>query len=215
MKKKKFFSKISHIYNIVGLTILTLGFLFILIPTVPYVWYLINPQATQIEINSLSGEIIPEEYSVTIKDEENPEDSLPEVDENLPKENLIVIASIDVYSPINSGQDFIDALNEGTWIVPEFGDPINNEKTIILASHRFGYSSWSKEKRNKISFYNLPKTKVGDTIEILWDQMLFEYEIYKTEESNYITDYNADLILYTCKFYNSPIRIFRYANLVN
>jgi sortase (surface protein transpeptidase) len=214
MKKKKFFEKISNIYNIMGVLILTLGFILILIPTGPYIWYLINPQATQTEINSLSAEIIPEKESIQIEDGKTQGDSLPEVDKTLPKDNFVLIDSIDVYSPLHSGDDFIEALNRGTWIVPEFGDPINDDRPIILASHRFGYSSWTKETRNKISFYNLPKTEVGDKIEIIWNQMLFEYEIYKTEESNYITDYNADLILYTCKFFNSPIRIFRYANMI-
>ncbi len=214
MNKKKLFKKISSIYNILGVAILTFGFVLILIPSAPYIWYLINPQATRNEIMSLSGEIIPEKKSVEIEDEDNNEDLLPNVDESLPEENFVVIDSIDVYSPINSGDDFINALNKGTWIVPEFGDPINDEKPIILASHRFGYSSWGREKRNKISFYNLPKTEQGDIVQIIWNQMLFEYEIYKIEDSNYITDYNANLILYTCKIFNSPLRIFRYANRI-
>ena len=99
-------------------------------------------------------------------------------------------------------------------MVPEFGDPINSEKTIIIAAHRFGYSYWSREERSVVSFYNLPKTGIGDTVSIIWDQREFVYEIYKAEESTYITDYDADLILYTCKYFNSPVRIFRYAKTV-
>jgi len=69
--------------------------------------------------------------------------------------------------------------------------------------------------RQQISFYNLPSITKRDIIDIIWDQRVFSYEIYNAEESTYISDYNADLILYTCKFYNSPIRIFRYARAIN
>lgn len=214
MEDKKFVNKLSKFYSIAGITLLAISLIFILIPVFPYIWYIINPEATENEITTLAVEIVPpkEDQDLVI---EEPKDSLPPIDTDLPNEPYVIIDKIDVYSPIKSGDDYINALRRGTWIVPDFGNPINNDKTIILASHRFGYSSWSDEFREKISFYNLPETKEGDTVKILWDQREFEYEIYFSEESNFITDYEADLILYTCKFYNSPVRIFRYAKAVN
>jgi len=211
MAKNTLIKGLSKSYQISGIAILIIGLILILIPVSPYIWYIVNPDATDNELIALSAEIIPEREVIV---EKEIEDDLPPIDESLPEKPYVVIESIGVYSPINTGENYIQALKNGSWIVPEFGNPINNSESIILASHRFGYSSWSRETRDKISYYNLPETKVGDTIEIIWDQRKFEYEIYKGEENTYITDYDADLILYTCKFYNSPIRIFRYAKVV-
>lgn len=206
--------RMSKIYNMAGAVVLVLGFVLILVPVFPYLWYIINPDATDNEIETLASEVIPERKVIEIEDDVE-EDPLPPVDPDLPNEPFVVIDKINVNSPIRTGEDYIEALKRGTWIVPNFGDPINNNEPIILAAHRFGYSSWSREFRNKISFFYLPDTEVGDKVEIIWDQRVFEYEIYMAEEANYITDYDADLILYTCKFYNSPIRIFRYARAIN
>ncbi|KKS80793.1 MAG: hypothetical protein UV56_C0008G0001, partial [Candidatus Woesebacteria bacterium GW2011_GWC1_43_10b] len=63
-------------------------------------------------------------------------------------------------------------------------------------------------------FYSLPKLKTGDTVEIIWRQRKYLYEVYKEEEGEEITDYSADLILYTCESLSSPVRIFRYARLL-
>lgn len=63
-----------------------------------------------------------------------------------------------------------------------------------------------------MSFYKLPSLEKGDIVEIVWNQRIYKYKIYKTTENTKITDYNADLILYTCKMYwESPERIFKYA----
>ena len=214
MEKEKGVRKISKLYNIAGVIVLFLGFILILIPTFPYIWYIINPKATESEISTLVAEVIPEKDipEIPVIPDDDP---LPPLNLDLPKENFVVIDKIKVYSPIKTGEDYIDALRRGSWIVPEFGDPINSDKPIILASHRFGYSSWTKDMRQQISFYNLPSITKRDIIDIIWDQRVFSYEIYNAEESTYISDYNADLILYTCKFYNSPIRIFRYARAIN
>ena len=60
----------------------------------------------------------------------------------------------------------------------------------------------------------MPEVSAGDKIEIIWDQRKFVYEVYDTEEGTDITQYDADLILYTCKFLKSDIRIFTYARLI-
>jgi sortase (surface protein transpeptidase) len=98
---------------------------------------------------------------------------------------------------------------------PDYGQPDKNDLPIIVAAHRFGYVYWDRETRNRVSFFRLPDTKVGDEIEIIWNQRRYVYEIYAEDESTYIKDYEADLILYTCKYFNSPQRIFRYATRIN
>ena len=83
-----------------------------------------------------------------------------------------------------------------------------------MAAHRFGYLKWSDSYRRQNSFYNLPKLKKGDVVRIIWKQRKYVYEIYGLEEGEEILDYSADLILYTCKFLDSSVRIFRYGRLL-
>ena len=65
------------------------------------------------------------------------------------------------------------------------------------------------------SFYSLPKLVPGDTIKIIWNQRPFEYKVYSTSTGTEITEYKANLILYTCQMWNSPVRFFVYAIKVN
>jgi hypothetical protein len=108
-----------------------------------------------------------------------------------------------------------EALDKGVWLVPDFGRPGDTTQPIIAAAHRFGWDWWWKTDYWKYnSFYLLTETEPGDRIEIIYDQRKWVYEIYAGEEGELITDYDADLILYTCKYLNSPIRYFRYAKLI-
>jgi hypothetical protein len=87
---------------------------------------------------------------------------------------------------------------------------------MILAAHRFGWEWWWQSDYWKYnSFYLLPDTEPGDIVEIIDDQRKWTYEIYGGGEGDSILDYDADMILYTCKFLNSPVRHFRYARLVD
>lgn len=218
MEKKKFFDKLTTVYTVLGFLLLTTSLILILIPTFPYIWYRINPQATQQEIVMLTEEITEKETTQVeeiFKQENTKEiDPRPPLDSNLPEGYFVSIPSINVLSPISDNPDYKEALKSGTWIVPEFGTPENRELPIILAAHRFGYQYWGREERERISFYNLPKVSPGEKVVIYWNQREYTYQIYKSEESEHITDYGADLILYTCRHFNSPIRIFRYAKLV-
>ena len=85
--------------------------------------------------------------------------------------------------------DYETALKKGVWRVPNFGDPYNRERPTILAAHRFGYLAWSVKYRLANSFYNLPKLKEGDRVEINWLQRKYVYEVYATGEGEEITDY--------------------------
>lgn len=211
MKKEHFFEKLSKSYAIIGLSILIIGFSLIFIPNIPQLWYMISPDATNDEIEAITKEITIEDLFE--EEEQEPDDNLPPLNTNLPENSYVVINTIGVYSPINMGDDYIQILKEGSWLVSDFGTPTDNTLPIILAAHRFGYTYWDKETRERISFFNLPKTHIGDKISIIWNQREYTYEIYKEDESSYISDYDADLILYTCKYFNSPIRIFRYAKM--
>ena len=149
----------------------------------------------------------------------------PPFDASLPTGDWIVIPRIGVRTELRQTADADEALNKGVWWVPDFGQPGDTAEPMIVAAHRYGWKWWwntladpndpqsSYALRN--SFYNLPVTEPGDQIEVISGQRKYIYEIYSGEENNEITDYDADLILYTCKFLNSPLRHVRYARLIN
>jgi sortase (surface protein transpeptidase) len=140
----------------------------------------------------------------------------PVFDATLDREARLIIDEIGIDAKINeSGESEVEeALREGVWRVTEFGTPYARKRPTILASHRFGFLEWTNEFRRANSFYNLPKLEEGDTVTILWNKRRYVYEIYGFSEGQEITDYQADLILYTCKFLDSETRIFVYAKLL-
>jgi len=141
---------------------------------------------------------------------------LPEFDSSLPIANSLIIPTIGVNTEIreSSLDEYEKALKNGVWRVTNFGTPRSVGSPIILAAHRFGYLRWTNQYRHENSFFNLPKLEVGDTVEIVWNQRKYVYGIYASDEGTEITDYSADLILYTCNDLTSDIRIFKYARLL-
>lgn len=140
----------------------------------------------------------------------------PRFDSRLPKEARIEIPSIGVDTQINEAtiDNYEEALKKGVWRASDFSTPGNPGSPTILAAHRYGYIYWGWLYRRQNSFYNLPNLKVGDTIEIIWRQRKYVYEVYWEDKGSKILDYSADLILYTCESLNTPVRVFKYARLV-
>lgn len=143
-------------------------------------------------------------------------DWLPELDVSLPGGQYLSIPKIGVDGVIWEGptEDYESVLRRGVWRAPELPKPVEGRPTILVA-HRFGYLEWTNEYRRKNSFFNLDKLEEGDEIEVIWDQRRFRYKVARTEEAEQITDFSHDLILYTCKFLVSPVRIIVYADRVN
>jgi len=142
-------------------------------------------------------------------------------DVSLPEGHYLSIPKIGVDTVIWEGEadNYDKALKKGVWRVGDFGVPDRSldsarDKPMILAAHRFGYLEWTQEYRLKNAFYNLPKLKNGDMVEIIWDQHKYTYQVQEVVEGTEITDYSSELILYTCKFLVSPTRIFVYARLI-
>ncbi len=211
---KKFLKTLSKIYLVFGIILIFFAFSIIAITFYPQIWYSVSDTATETEAATIQEQLTEiEEYEQ--EETKEPETTLPTLDTSLPKENILRIATIGVDSEISQEQNADKGLEEGIWIVPDFGTPEINDLPIIIAAHRFGYVYWSSDFREKSSFYNLPKLKVGDRVQIIWGQRSYEYEVYKAEDNTQITDYEADLILYTCRMYNSPVRVFRYLKRVN
>jgi len=214
MNNKEKYQKFLKIYQTLGFILLFITIILIAIPTAPYVWYRLNPKAVEKDEEKIAVEVVGNKENIP-QPQQPEEDTIPPINPDLPQGYFVVIEDVGINSPITLTKDYKKALTKGTWIVNDFGTPENNNLPIILAAHRFGYSSWGTKKRNLISFYNLPKTGAGTKVKIYWNQREYIYEIYNGNVGTHITDYNADLILYTCKYYNSPERIFRYANRVD
>ncbi len=136
-------------------------------------------------------------------------------DPTLPEGTWISIPKIGVNTQALALENSETALEKGVWLVPEFGRPGDAAQPTIMAAHRYGWKWWWQNDYWRLhSFYLLTETQPGDLIEIVNDQKKYVYEIYAADEGDHITDYSADLILYTCKFLNSPVRYFRYAKLL-
>jgi hypothetical protein len=141
---------------------------------------------------------------------------LPPKDETLPEGDWISIPRIGVRTQFKDSEDPEEAMQAGVWKVPDYGLPGQLNMPIIMAAHRFGWDWWWQSDYWRYhSFYLLPDTEPGDRVEIISDQRKWVYEIYAGEEGTDITDYEADMILYTCKFLTSPLRHFRYARLID
>jgi hypothetical protein len=143
-------------------------------------------------------------------------DYLPPKQDFLPEGDWLVIPRIGVRSELQATQNYQDALDTGLWLVPDFAKPGEYELPMIVAGHRYGWNWWWKDDYWKYnSFYLLPDVEAGDIVEVISDQRKWTYEIYAGEEGSQISDYDADLILYTCKYLSGPARYFRYARLID
>jgi sortase (surface protein transpeptidase) len=225
--RKRKIGRLLNVYIIFGFLLIVVANLIIASPILlPFV-YEFYPDAHANEVNSLTDGLDEDRvYFADLMEQQEEEDPPPEepepvddrppFDATLPATNSVLIPKVGVNATLVGGPDYNAALDQGAWIVNDFGTPENPFAPIIIASHRFGGVGWTQQKRDQMSFYRLPETQVGDQFEIVWGQRKYVYEIYKAEENTEITDYEADLILYTCKvLWESPDRIFRYANRVN
>ncbi len=125
----------------------------------------------------------------------------------------IEISSIGLNTTIHEDKYSNEGLDKGVWRMPDYGVPDNKDLPTILAAHRWGPDSASNDYRAKNLFLNLPELENGDVINITWNSKLYQYKVVFKEEQNYVTRM-ADLILITCKFYHSQIRIIVYAQRI-
>ena len=194
---------------------MSLGVIFLIFSFAPSVWYSLTTK-----VDDYSAAIL-----VTITRREKQEEAIPTVqlpewqppyDSTLEKETTLKIPSIKINTKVNEStyDSYENALKLGVWRIPDFGTPTDRSKPVILAAHRFGYLAWTNQYRRENSFFNLPKIKTGDIVEIIYKQRKYTYEVYGESSGEEIQDYSANLILYTCEALNSKIRIFKYARLL-
>lgn len=197
--------RLRRIFLIFGILFWVTAAMVALIPIAPWVLYRVFPSTPDTLAHTIATTVSASAIATA-----NPL-PVPPLDTNLAATPLLVIDKIGVNGAIHEGDDWEEILKQGIWRVPNFGTP-EAGKPIILASHRWGYLAWSNAFRRLNSFYNLPKLDIGDKIEIDWGQRHYYYVVSKRETGDAITDYSADLILYTCQLWDSPIRFFIYAS---
>lgn len=207
-------SKLSVMLSSVSVILIVLALISAGVPIVPMVWYRLSPGTVGALEKILKKP--PTSFGATLQKTGEKEVYQPPIDAGLPAQNRLIIPAIGVDTEIIEQPDeqYEAALRVGVWRTPEFGTAFDRNMPMVLVAHRFGYLKWSNAYRRQNSFFNLPKLKPGDRVGVIWGQRKYTYEIYNGEEAEVVTDYTADLILYTCKYLQSPERIFRYARLV-
>lgn len=198
--------RLARILAIAGILIFSVSF-------APSVWYWAKGGA-----GDAVSELLYETSALPITDHQSQVTKVyqPRYDASLPQGAIIKVSSIGVETSVQEAtrENFEEALRKGVWRANDSGTPYDRSKPTILAAHRFGYLAWSNTFRRKSSFFNLPKLAVGDTVEIAYKQRKYVYEVYGESRGENIDDYSADLVLYTCEDLTSPVRIFKYARLL-
>lgn len=199
---------------VTSLVLFGMGAFVLGIPVGPMIWYSIKPSVTLNLAALLHQPVVSPQDAV--KPARTVSDWQPILDDKLSSESRIVIPAIGVTTSVVEApsQDYEQALKQGVWRVPTSGTPFDRTKPMIVVAHRFGYLSWPNRYRREHSFFNLPKLEVGNVVEIDWGQRKYQYQIYAGDEGTQISDYSADLILYTCQYLESDRRIFKYARLL-
>ncbi len=215
-------STLALIFAGMALSLWAIFAIFSSYPVFLYLYYTVVPGTTELLSKSLrksSEQFVADAKAPVIVPAAEPVVAITR-DPSLPDGHYLTIPKIGVDTVIReaSTEAYEEALRLGVWRVGEFASPdeatAKSGRPIILAAHRFGYLEWTQEYREKNSFYKLPELVAGDEIEIVWNQHRYTYRVTKIEEGSKIADYTSDLILYTCKFLVSPIRIVVYAELV-
>lgn len=205
-------SSLSVGLSVLAVLLILLGLIAAGVPIVPMVWYSVKPSVTS-NLARILNKPVAEQARAVVREVDAWQ---PVKDGTLPEGGWVAIPSIGVKTAIveQPSDKYEEALKQGVWRVPEFGTPLKRELPTILVAHRFGYLKWSNQYRREHSFFNLPKLKVGEKVYISWGQRQYIYELYAADEGTKISDYSADLILYTCQYLESDQRIFRYGRLV-
>lgn len=203
----KLLLKLAKIFAFIGLFLLFISY-------APSLWYQISPGKLNLSdlILQTAKKIKKEEVQAPVAKEIY----LPRFDPKLSQKNMLKIPSLRIETEIHEAalDNYEEALRKGVWRIADFGMPDTRSQPVILTAHRFGYFKWSIPYRLKNSFFSLPRLKVGETVEIVWEQRKYVYEVYAEGKGEEITDYTADLILYTCESLNTQVRIFKYARLL-
>jgi sortase (surface protein transpeptidase) len=213
--------KVVNGYKIGGVLLMCLSFVLLLINLFPGLTYYIYPDAINNDAKTIISTVSAEEltklnkHRLTLSDVASTGNtsgdyakavSLPAINYSLPTATTLQIPKIGINGSINKGDDGLSTMDKGIWLQSYNDDP-KNEGALLLASHRYGLLSWSSAYREHNSFYRLPELRPGDEIYYVHGQRQYSYKVKAVYEDNKLEAVDADLILYTCKFFGSKERI--------
>lgn len=127
--------------------------------------------------------------------------------------NKLRIPTIGVDTYIWESTNGKEALNNGVWRQYEHGVP-GSDAPVVLAAHRWGDRELTREFRDANMFFHLPQITPGDSVNIFWNGMTYEYEVTKQYISQNVSEI-ADLVLITCKDLGAKNQVIVLAELEN
>lgn len=126
----------------------------------------------------------------------------------------IIIPKIGVDTYIYESMNGDIGLDKGVWRDPLRGRPDVDGLPTVLFAHRWGLDTFSNEYRSKNLFLNIPSLNKGDVIKLFWGDNIYEYYVEFVEVRQFASK-ESDLILVTCRDYDSPLRYIVHANKIN
>jgi LPXTG-site transpeptidase (sortase) family protein len=145
--------------NVLSFVVVALGLYIILTPFLPQLQFALRDKSPEASAP----------YGGNLAESVGSESVTPDV----PKENRIVIPSIQVNEPILEGSGIGVINNGGTWRRPNASLPTENNNTVIVG-HRF-YGN------NVSTFYHLDKVLPGQKLALYWEGKEILYEVTETK----------------------------------
>ncbi len=153
------FLTLRRFNNFLSLVVVALGLYIIMTPFLPQLEYALRDKSP--EASAPYGGGLAESVGSS------------SIASDIPKENRIVIPSIQVDEPILEGPN-IGVINKGgTWRRPNSSAPTENNNTVIVG-HRF-YGN------NVSTFYHLDKVLTGQKLALYWEGEEILYEVTETK----------------------------------
>ena len=168
---------------------------------------------TELPLSEPAAEVEPEQINPLVHE------VAPHYDLSMPEGRWLISDSAGIRAPLSTNASIqndseVSALMEnGAYIYPQFNNIGWKGKLTILAGHH--YNMAITQEKAQSSFQNLKNLQVGDVVQIADDYKVWNYEIYKIEESKTITEASPDLLVYTCVYWwDSELRLFAYGRIV-
>lgn len=121
----------------------------------------------------------------------------------VPKEDKLIIPKIGVDMGIGIESSFLDS---GGWVQDLHPQ---NDKPMVIAIHRFGWSTLTPDEKIQKTLYHVDKLKEGDEITMFWNNEKFSYRIITIEtDTNNPSIGKNQILIYTCRWWNSAERVF-------
>lgn len=207
---------VLNAYKVMALVLLIGAFGLLVINSSPNLWYHFDGGAVAADSNTLLQEVDTDDSGSYQERERRAElrlaKSLPPVDSSLPTGTHLFINKIGVDATVHTGSNGLVELEKGVWRQSFSSDPKSYEP-IVLASHRWGPLYWDIDYRTANSFHDLPELREGDEFTYVYEQRAYTYKVTLVNEAQGVLEVpaDADMVLYTCKFFRADDRIVVYA----